>query len=147
MDSLTLLIVLNVLIGLSLIFSIVIAGRRDSAVSREWIASYLFLFAGFFLLLFQGSLPPLVSIVIANLFIVLGFYFQVPAALNLEYGNRLSSRYPLLLILPVFGFLFLIYTYLDFNTSMRIVFISAFLGPPWGFSISSRSPPVSICSG
>ena len=83
MDNRTLLIALDIVLLCCALFALII-GRRGKGHKRAWQISSLLSLWGFLLLSFQHVLPIWVTIIIANLMIVVGTYMQIVAALQVN---------------------------------------------------------------
>ena len=125
MDNFTLIAALNIVLAINIIFTIIMRRNRGEYGLKEWRISSLFLFYGFILLLMQNVLNQLISYCIANYLILLGFYYQVSAAVIFEYRIKKINRLFLPLISLIFWGLFIYYTFVQFNTPVRIIVISA----------------------
>ena len=125
MDNFTLIAALNIVLAINIIFTIIMRRNRGEYGLKEWRISTLFLFSGFILLLMQNVLNQLISYCIANYLILLGFYYQVSAAVIFEYRIKKINRLFLPLISLIFWGLFIYYTFVQFNTPIRIIVISA----------------------
>ena len=132
-DNYTLLIIVAIIVTINAAFTIPLAGSVDRVTSRSWRISSLCLMAGFILLIFQGKLPLFFSIILSNSIIFTGFFFQVETAVAFKYKERRwNGRFFLLLILLLNGF-FLYFTYVRFNTSIRIMVLSALMFLLYGY--------------
>ena len=127
MDNFTLLAILIIILGINAVFTFIISGSTGKNVSRDWRLSSIFVFTGFQLIIFQQHIPNLFSIISANYLIILGFYFQISAAITFLFRNQIKKQIhiPIISILYIFGFLY--FTYIDFNTPARIIVISMLL--------------------
>ena len=127
MDNFTLVATLNVILGINIIFTFITSGKVVDRGIKEWRLSSVFLFAGFFLLMFQKIVHPFFTICTANYFILLGFYYQTEAALYFETRKNSSGKFRITLISAFYWLLFLIFTFIRFSTPLRIIIISLFL--------------------
>ncbi len=124
MDNFTLIAALNIVLFINIVFTIIMKGNPGESGLKEWRFSTLLMFSGFFLLLMQNVLNPLISFCIANYLILLGYYYQVSAAVVFEYQNKTVSRFFLPVISLIYWILFIYYTFVQFNTPVRIIIIS-----------------------
>lgn len=127
MDNYTILITLIITLAVYAIFTAIVS-RNTAALGRmEWRLSAILLFCGFFLLVFQQRIPPLISICIANYLILTGFYYQTTLCLILEFKKRVMKSSFLLSVSVIYWILFPYFTFVKFNTSVRIFIISLIL--------------------
>ena len=127
MDNFTLLYTLIIILAVNTLFTSIVTRNTDSLGRMEWLASSYLLFAGFFLILMQQKLPPFLSICTANYLLLLGFFFQISSTLSIE-DRRYSVNYPFLLsVSAVYWVLFVYFSFINFNTSIRIIIISSIL--------------------
>ena len=132
MDNRTLLIALDIVLLNGALFSLII-GRRDKPRYGAWQISSLLSLGGFLLLSFQLYLPTWVTIIIANVLIVIGQYAQVLAALRV---NECVQRMPRLFfptLMAIYAALFLFFTYPSFNTAARVIILSACVAVTSGY--------------
>jgi hypothetical protein len=88
-----------------------------------FIASY---FIGHFLLILRNQIPDFFSIVVANTFFAIGslnLYVATKAILNLD--SKWYNRYYVPIVIIFLSFI--LFTYIDFNTSARIMIYYSFV--------------------
>ncbi len=124
MDNFTLLAILNIILLINVFFTFFIYRNTGEAGLTEWRISSVFVFTGFFLLQMQRALSPFIAVLIANYFILLGFYYQISATIMFEIGSKKYSRFILPFVSIAYWTLFIYYTYIQFNTPVRIIIIS-----------------------
>lgn len=135
MDNFTLLATLFIVAGVNTLFTFGNSKNAGNAVSKEWRRSAVLLLIAFSLMLTQSILPKFISIVIANYVLILGFYFQIYAAFCFEFRKAVISKYVLFAITVVYTVYFFYFTYIDFNTTYRIIFISSLLALFYGYAM------------
>ncbi len=124
MDNLTLLETLTILLGINTVFTYMISNNIDIDVAKRWRISSIFIFLGIALLLSQGYFSYWISIFISNLFILLGYYYQMSSALHFEVKSVYYEKYIIFLTVLFFSVGFYYYTFIDFNTSARVIILS-----------------------
>ena len=137
MDNFTLLITLNIILAVNLAFTFSVKKEKTQDGVREWKASSVLLSLGFFMLVMQPWLPAFISILFANYIILLGFYFQVTASLRYEFRKSFPNSAFLIILSAGYWSLFLVFTYVRFDTSARIVIISALLAAVYIYYVLS----------
>ncbi len=132
-DNYTLLIIVAIIVTINAVFTFTLAGSVDRKTARYWRISSLCLMAGFILLIFQGKLPPAFSIILSNSVIYTGFFFQVETAVGYKYKERQWNRALFLFLILTHAVSFLYFTYFRFNTSVRIIILSALMFLLYGY--------------
>ncbi|MDC7239870.1 MAG: sensor domain-containing diguanylate cyclase [Spirochaetales bacterium] len=127
MNNPTLLLVLCMVLGINMVFAFSVTKNRRGPRYSEWRLSSVALFAGVILLLLQGKLSPFFTMCIANYLIVAGFYMQVSAALSFHHPNNRLKKLFFPIISALFWILFLYFTYISFDTSVRIIVFASLL--------------------
>ncbi|MDC7236009.1 MAG: sensor domain-containing diguanylate cyclase [Spirochaetales bacterium] len=127
MDNYTILITLIIILAVYVVFTIITSRNTGVLGRREWQLSSLCLFSGFLLITFQRILSPFISICVANYLLTLGFYYQTAVALMMDYKQKVMRKGFLLSVSLLYWFLFPFFTYISFNTAVRIIIISLFL--------------------
>lgn len=127
MDNYTLLVTLIIILGINVPFSVGLSHKTEVKERKDWRSSSLLLFSGFLLILFQKSLPVFVTVCIANYLILLGFFYQVTAALSVEFEKRVIAPSFLAGLSLIYWISFVYYGLIRFHTPMRIIIISLFL--------------------
>ncbi len=123
MDSFSLLFALVLVLSVNTFFSFSITSM-EAMTALRWRFSSVFLLLGSLLLLLQNRVPPLLSIFISNYLILLGFLLQMRTAMLFEKPREKAGLlFPILLTL-FYGAVFFIFTYIHFNTSLRIIGLS-----------------------
>ena len=124
MDNFTLIVVLNQVLILSALFTFVATGKNRADGFLEWRISSILILSGFVLLTLQRNIPPVLSIVTENYFILAGSFYQAAASLHLVFNRKIFDYpYPALLS-GIFILFYIIYTYIIYNTAVRIIVIS-----------------------
>ena len=127
MDNFTLLVTLNLVLFSQIIFTFIITRSADELPTGEWRVASVLVLTGFFLLLMQRYLYPFISIIVANYAILAGLYLQISASLTVVFRQKKKIRYLFPAFSSVYLIFFLLFTYVNFNTSARISVISALL--------------------
>ncbi len=127
MDNYTLLLTLIIILGINVPFSIGLSRNTEAQERNDWRSSSLFLFSGFLLILLQGRMPVFVTVCLANYLILLGFLYQVSAALNVEFEKRVIAPSFTGGLSLFFWVSFIYFGLIRFHTPMRIIIISLLL--------------------
>lgn len=126
LDNRTLVIVLILIIAL-LTFLMFISqiSRRKAKGSMYWPLGFSLIGVAFVLIYLQGQLPNEVTFLISNFVLLLG-YIVLTTGVALFFEAKVKIKFYIGLVSSYWA-TFLYWFYIDFNTSMRIVAISALL--------------------
>ena len=127
MDNYTLLVTLNIILAINVFFSFSLSRKTEALEKKDWRFSSILLFSGFLLIMFQGKLALFVTVCIANYLLLLGFLYQVSAALSMEYGKRIIPPLFISGLSLFFWVSFIYYGLIRFHTPIRIIIISVLL--------------------
>lgn len=127
MDNLTLLQTLTILLGINAIFTYIISNNIEVDVAQRWRWSSILIFSGTILLLSQGVFPYWISIIFSNFLVLLGFYFQMSAALHFEIKSVRYEKFVIAATTAMYLVGFYYYTFVDFNTTSRVIILSALI--------------------
>ncbi|MDW6001827.1 sensor domain-containing diguanylate cyclase [Vibrio mangrovi] len=127
MDNLTLLETLVIIMSINVIFTFITSARVNRTVSIGWRISSVMVFTGCALLVMQQLLSSFFSIILSNYILLLGFYFQIYTSILIDFGYNVLKKKFIFFISLVYAASFLYFTYVDFNTTARIISISSIL--------------------
>ncbi len=147
MDNRTIVIMLNLTLLITAVFTVMATTKKEDPGHRDWRISSICAFTGFLLLSLQSYVSIFISIIISNYLILMSSFFQILSASEIEYGKKRISLYYALISSCAYMTGFLYFTYGQFNTPARIIIISVMLAANFTYGAllltEHKSSPVS----